>query len=37
MAVKRPGGRAYNRAKNIVKQALKRIGRRKSAGGPGGG
>lgn len=36
MAVKRPGGRAYNRAKDFVKKALKRIGRRKSAGGSGG-
>ncbi len=36
MAVKRPGGRAYNRAKDVVKKALKKIGRRKSAGGAGG-
>lgn len=36
MAVKRPGGRAYKRAKDAVKKALNRIGRRKSAGGSGG-
>jgi hypothetical protein len=36
MAVKRPGGRAYKRAKDVVKEALKRISRRKSAGGSGG-
>jgi len=33
----RPGGRAYQRAKDFVKKALERIGRRKSAGGRGGG
>jgi len=36
MAVKRPGGSAYKRAKNAVKKALGKIGRRKSAGGSGG-
>jgi len=36
MAVKRPGGTQYKRAKKTVKEALRRIGRRKSAGGGGG-
>lgn len=36
MAVKRPGGRAYQRAKDFVKKVLKKISRRKSAGGKGG-
>jgi hypothetical protein len=36
MAVKRPGGRAYARAKDAVKKTLARIGRRKSAGCKGG-
>jgi len=36
MAVKRPGGRAYKKARDTVKKALSKIGRRKSAGGKGG-
>lgn len=36
MAVKRPGGTQYKKARQTVKKALSRIGRRKSAGGKGG-
>ena len=37
MAVKkRPGGTQYRKARTTVQKALKRIGRRKSAGGAGG-
>lgn len=36
MAARRPGGTQYKKARNIVKKALSRIGKRKSAGGSGG-